>query len=125
MNYFKAIKLLYLIENPEVVQLFGGDTDKLERELECMSRRKFKQCTWNLLRADDEHSEVMQNGQRRPKIRIQLHGNPILVDSRSDNVNRAIIFYRGGYSQLIDANQDKYLEECLKLPNILVGFDRL
>ena len=42
MNYAKAIKLLYRVENPEVIQLFGGNTDKLERELEWVSRRKFK-----------------------------------------------------------------------------------
>ena len=42
MNYAKAIKLLYRVENPEVVQLFGGNTDKLERELERIARRKFK-----------------------------------------------------------------------------------
>ena len=33
MNYAKVIKLLYRVENPEVVQFFGGNTDKLEREL--------------------------------------------------------------------------------------------
>jgi 1,3-beta-glucan synthase len=38
MNYAKAIKLLYRVENPEVVQMFGGNTDKPER----MARRKFK-----------------------------------------------------------------------------------
>ena len=42
MNYAKAIKLLYRVENPEVIQLFGGNTDKLECELEHMARRKFK-----------------------------------------------------------------------------------
>ncbi|KAI0944174.1 1,3-beta-D-glucan synthase [Taiwanofungus camphoratus] len=42
MNYTKAIKLPYRVENPEVVQCFGGNTDKLERELEHMARRKFK-----------------------------------------------------------------------------------
>ena len=42
MNHSKAIKLLYCIENPEVVQLFGGNTDKLEAELERMAHRKFK-----------------------------------------------------------------------------------
>ena len=41
MNHAKAIKLLYCIENPKVLQLFGGDTDKVERELERMARRKF------------------------------------------------------------------------------------
>ncbi|KAH9038053.1 1,3-beta-glucan synthase component-domain-containing protein [Lactarius pseudohatsudake] len=38
----KAIKLLYHVENPEVVQMFGGNTDKLKRELEHMARRSFK-----------------------------------------------------------------------------------
>ncbi|KAH9172763.1 1,3-beta-glucan synthase component-domain-containing protein [Lactarius sanguifluus] len=42
MNYGKVIKLQYRVENPEVVQMFGGNTDKLERELEHMPRRKFK-----------------------------------------------------------------------------------
>lgn len=42
MNYSKAIKLLYRVENPEVVQMFGGNTDRLERELERMARRKFR-----------------------------------------------------------------------------------
>jgi len=39
MNYSKAIKLLYRVENPEVIQLFrvSGNTDKLERELERMA----------------------------------------------------------------------------------------
>ena len=43
-NYAKAIKLqlLYHVETPEVVQMFGGNTNKLERELERMARRKFK-----------------------------------------------------------------------------------
>ncbi|EIN14554.1 1,3-beta-glucan synthase [Punctularia strigosozonata HHB-11173 SS5] len=167
MNYAKAIKLLYRVENPEVVQLFGGNTDKLERELERMSRRKFKfivsmqrYSNFNkeehenaefLLRAYpdlqiayldqepprkeggdprlysaliDGHSEfVPETGRRRPKFRIELPGNPILGDGKSDNQNHAIIFYRGEYLQLIDANQDNYLEECLKIRNILGEFE--
>jgi 1,3-beta-glucan synthase len=42
MNYAKAIKLLYRVENPDIVSFFGGNTDRLEVELERMSRRKFK-----------------------------------------------------------------------------------
>ncbi|OAX82574.1 1,3-beta-glucan synthase component FKS1 [Emergomyces africanus] len=42
MNYSRAIKLLYRVENPEVVQMFGGNSEKLERELERMARRKFR-----------------------------------------------------------------------------------
>ncbi|KAH8112916.1 glucan synthase [Phellopilus nigrolimitatus] len=167
MNYAKAIKLLYRVENPEVVQLFGGNTDRLERELERMARRKFKfvvsmqrYSKFNpverenaefLLRAypdlniaylDDEpskreggeprlfsalidgHSEfIPETGRRRPKFRIELPGNPILGDGKSDNQNHAIIFYRGEYLQLIDANQDNYLEECLKIRNVLSEFE--
>ncbi|KAI0049527.1 glycosyltransferase family 48 protein [Auriscalpium vulgare] len=166
MNYAKAIKLLYRVENPEVVQMFGGNTDKLERELERMARRKFKfvvsmqrYSKFNkeehenaefLLRAYPElqiayleeearkdggeprlfsalidgHSEFNhQTGRRRPKFRIELPGNPILGDGKSDNQNHAIIFYRGEYLQLIDANQDNYLEECLKIRNVLGEFE--
>ncbi|KAF9078383.1 1,3-beta-glucan synthase [Rhodocollybia butyracea] len=169
MNYSKAIKLMYRVENPEVVQVFGGNTDKLERELERMARRKFKfvvsmqrYSKFNkeeqenaefLLRAYpdlqiayleeepprkeggdprifsaliDGHSEfVADTNKRRPKFRIELPGNPILGDGKSDNQNHAIIFYRGEYLQLIDANQDNYLEECLKIRNILGEFEEL
>lgn len=148
--------------------MFGGNSDKLERELERMARRKFKlvvsmqryakfkkeemENTEFLLRAypdlqiaylDEEnplnegdeprlysslidgHSEIMENGMRRPKFRIQLSGNPILGDGKSDNQNHAIIFYRGEYIQLIDANQDNYLEECLKIRSVLAEFEEM
>jgi 1,3-beta-glucan synthase len=42
MNYSKVIKLLYRVENPEIVQQFGGNTNELEGKLERMERRKFK-----------------------------------------------------------------------------------
>ena len=35
----KVIKLLYQVENLEVVQLFGGNAEKLEHELECMAHQ--------------------------------------------------------------------------------------
>ena len=168
MNYSRAIKLLYRVENPEVVQMFGGNSDKLERELERMARRKFKICVSMqryakfskeerenaefLLRAypdlqiaylDEEppqnegedpriysalidgHSEIMENGMRRPKFRVMLSGNPILGDGKSDNQNHSLIFYRGEYIQLIDANQDNYLEECLKIRSVLAEFEEM
>ena len=168
MNYSRAIKLLYRVENPEVVQMFGGNSDKLERELERMARRKFKiivsmqryakfskeerENAEFLLRAypdlqiaylDEEppvndgedprlysalidgHSELMENGMRRPKFRVMLSGNPILGDGKSDNQNHCLIFYRGEYIQLIDANQDNYLEECLKIRSVLAEFEEM
>jgi len=166
MNYSKAIKLLYRVENPDIVHNFGGNTERLEKELEHMARRKFKftismqrfskfnkeeqENAEFLLRAypdlqiaylDEEpgtkggearlfsalidgHSEIDEKtGKRKPKFRVELPGNPILGDGKSDNQNHAIIFYRGEYLQLIDANQDNYLEECLKIRNILGEFE--
>lgn len=173
MNYSKAIKLLYRVENPDSVHHFAGNTDRLERELERMSRRKFKLVVsmqrytkFNkeeqenaefLLRAYpdlqiayldedppvpgstkeggagearlfsvliDGHSELDERtGKRKAKFRIELPGNPILGDGKSDNQNHAMVFYRGEYLQLIDANQDNYLEECLKIRNVLGEFE--
>ncbi|KAF7968270.1 hypothetical protein HWV62_31059 [Athelia sp. TMB] len=165
MNYSKAIKLLYRVENPDIVSMFGGSTERLEKELERMARRKFKftismqrfskfnkeeqENAEFLLRAypdlqiaylDEEpnakgadpkiystlidgHSEIDANGRRKPKFRIELPGNPILGDGKSDNQNHAIVFYRGEYLQLIDANQDNYLEECIKIRNVLGEFE--
>ncbi|KAG0287946.1 1,3-beta-D-glucan synthase [Linnemannia gamsii] len=167
MNYSKAIKLLYRVENPEVVQQFGGNGDRLERELERLSNQKFKfvismqrYTIFNkeeaenaefLLRAYpnlqiaylderppevegeepvvysiliDGHCELMPDGKRKPRFRIRLPGNPILGDGKSDNQNHSIIFTRGEYIQLIDANQDNYLEEALKIRNVLGEFEQ-
>lgn len=71
----------------------------------------------------DGNSDIMSNGQRKPKYRIKLSGKPILGDGKSDNQNHAIIFCRGEYIQLIDANQDNYLEECLKIRSVLNEFE--
>ncbi|KAG8936786.1 1,3-beta-D-glucan synthase [Tulasnella sp. 418] len=72
----------------------------------------------------DGYQEYFPDSSRRkPKYRIELPGNPILGDGKSDNQNHAIIFYRGEYLQLIDANQDNYLEECLKIRNVLGEFE--
>ncbi|CAK7906254.1 1,3-beta-glucan synthase component Fks1p [[Candida] anglica] len=168
MNYARAIKLLYRVENPELVQYFGGDPEGLELALERMARRKFRfvvsmqrlskfkdeelENAEFLLRAypdlqiayldeepalneDEEsrvysalidgHCEMLENGRRRPKFRVQLSGNPILGDGKSDNQNQALIFTRGEYLQLIDANQDNYLEECLKIRSVLAEFEEL
>ena len=66
---------------------------------------------------------IPETGRQRPKFHIELPGNPILGDGKSDNQNLAIIFYQGVCLQLIDANQDNYLEECLKIRNILGEFE--
>ncbi|SCV15312.1 1,3-beta-glucan synthase component FKS1 [Nakaseomyces glabratus] len=154
MNYARAIKLLYRVENPEIVQMFGGNAEGLERELEKMARRKFKflvsmqrlakfkphelENAEFLLRAYPDlqiaylDEEPPLNEGEEPRIysalidgHFQLSGNPILGDGKSDNQNHALIFYRGEYIQLIDANQDNYLEECLKIRSVLAEFEEL
>lgn len=162
MNYSRAIKLLFDVEN--LLDGFADEADKLQQAT-AMALRKFRMIvsmqrlkyfsseeTENkefLLRAypelqiayldeevDPETDEIiyysvlidgtcpiMDNGDRMPKYRIRLSGNPILGDGKSDNQNHAIIFSRGEYIQLVDANQDNYLEECLKIRSVLAEFD--
>ncbi|CCF60041.1 hypothetical protein KAFR_0I02620 [Kazachstania africana CBS 2517] len=168
MNYAKALKLLYRIENPSMVQLYGHNFEAIENDLENMASRKFrmlvamqrytsftteeKEATELFLRAypsihisylmveqqpdgqDPIYYSCLTNGMaevdeetklRKPIFKIRLSGNPILGDGKSDNQNHSIIFYRGEYIQVIDANQDNYLEECLKIRSILSEFEEL
>ncbi|KAG8716956.1 1,3-beta-D-glucan synthase [Ceratobasidium sp. 394] len=72
----------------------------------------------------DGHSELNpETKKRQPKFKIELLSNPIIGDGKSDNQNYAVIFHRGEYLQLVDANQDNYLEECLKIRNMLGEFE--
>lgn len=168
MNYAKAIKLLYRIENPSMIQLYGENYEALENGLENMAERKCrmliamqrytkfnqneKEATEILLKAyptmyisylyeetegeSDEiiyyscltngYAEIDENsGLHKPIFKIRLSGNPILGDGKSDNQNHSIIFYRGEYIQVIDANQDNYLEECLKIRSVLSEFEEM
>ncbi|KAG2731874.1 hypothetical protein G9P44_005461 [Scheffersomyces stipitis] len=59
------------------------------------------------------------------KYKIKLSGNPILGDGKSDNQNHSLIFTRGEYIQVVDANQDNYLEECLKIKSVLAEFEEM
>ncbi|KAK6197913.1 1,3-beta-glucan synthase component [Scheffersomyces amazonensis] len=68
---------------------------------------------------------ILEDGSRKPKYKIELSGNPILGDGKSDNQNHAVIFTRGEYIQLVDANQDNYLEECLKIRSVLAEFEEM
>lgn len=54
--------------------------------------------------------------------RIKLPGNPIVGEGKPENQNHAIIFTRGEAIQAIDMNQDNYLEEALKMRNLLEYF---
>ncbi|CEG43044.1 glycosyl family 48 [Plasmopara halstedii] len=56
--------------------------------------------------------------------RVRLPGNPILGEGKPENQNAAIVFTRGENLQTIDMNQDGYLEEGLKVRNLLEEFDK-
>nr|ABX80513.1 putative beta-1,3-glucan synthase catalytic subunit 3 [Candida parapsilosis] len=64
-------------------------------------------------------------GNYRKRFKIRLSGNPILGDGKSDNQNNALIFYRGEYIQVIDSNQDNYVEECIKIKSLLTEFEEM
>ena len=70
----------------------------------------------------DAQCPLKEDLRRTPRFRIELPGPPILGDGKADNQNQAIIFTRGNYLQMIDANQDHYLEECFKLQHLLAEF---
>lgn len=59
------------------------------------------------------------------KYKIRLPGYPILGDGKADNQNMGIIYYRGEYIQVVDSNQDNYLEECMKIKSVLSEFEEL
>ena len=164
MNYSRAIKLIYDVENLVSEDDKDDELATLE-EASVMAIRKFRMIvcmqrlkhftteeienTEFLLRAypdlqisyldeelDSETKEsvfysvlidgscpILESGERRPKYRIKLSGNPILGDGKSDNQNHSLIFCRGEYIQLIDANQDNYIEECLKIRSVLAEFE--
>ncbi|VEU19610.1 DEKNAAC100311 [Brettanomyces naardenensis] len=165
LNYKKAIKLMHRVENPEMLEYFGG-AENAEKYLNVMALRKVRllvsvqrlqqfsdserEDLHVLLRSSPEikvscletdvspsdgstryYSVLYEvtdddDGNRlRLVYKIQLSGNPILGDGKSDNQNNALIFYRGEYIQVIDANQDNYLEECLKIRSVLAGFEGL
>ncbi|CAL4941189.1 unnamed protein product [Urochloa decumbens] len=53
---------------------------------------------------------------------VKLPGNPKLGEGKPENQNHAIIFTRGDAIQTIDMNQDNYLEEAMKMRNLLEEF---
>ncbi|CAH9107276.1 unnamed protein product [Cuscuta europaea] len=53
---------------------------------------------------------------------VKLPGDPKLGEGKPENQNHAIIFTRGEAIQTIDMNQDNYLEEAMKMRNLLQEF---
>ncbi|KAG2676273.1 hypothetical protein I3760_12G045500 [Carya illinoinensis] len=62
------------------------------------------------------------NGFEQVIYRIKLPGPPHIGEGKPENQNHSIIFTRGEALQAIDMNQDNYLEEALKIRNLLQEF---
>ncbi|WVZ96602.1 hypothetical protein U9M48_042218, partial [Paspalum notatum var. saurae] len=56
--------------------------------------------------------------------KIKLPGKAILGEGKPENQNHAIIFTRGECLQTIDMNQEHYIEEALKMRNLLQEFKK-
>ncbi|XXG58927.1 hypothetical protein AAC387_Pa04g1108 [Persea americana] len=68
-----------------------------------------------LVKALDNHDQEI--------YRIKLPGPAKIGEGKPENQNHAIIFTRGEALQTIDMNQDNYLEEALKMRNLLEEFN--
>jgi len=68
-------------------------------------------------------STVVPPAAREARLRVELPGPPVLGHGKSDNQNCAIIFTRGEIMQMIDCNQDAYMESALFLPLALHEFE--
>ncbi|XP_062169425.1 callose synthase 10 [Alnus glutinosa] len=62
------------------------------------------------------------HGKDQEIFSIKLPGDPKLGEGKPENQNHAIIFTRGEAVQTIDMNQDNYLEEAMKMRNLLEEF---
>ena len=86
---------------------------------------KYYSVMYEVEEKDDENDPMKKGNVLKQKYKIQLSGNPILGDGKSDNQNLSVIYYRGEFIQVIDANQDNYIEECLKIRSVLAEFENL
>ncbi|KAL1299856.1 hypothetical protein HN51_044400 [Arachis hypogaea] len=62
------------------------------------------------------------NGFEQTIYQIKLPGPPDIGEGKPENQNSSIVFTRGEALQTIDMNQDNYLEEALKMRNLLQEF---
>ncbi|TYJ98465.1 callose synthase 10 [Cucumis melo var. makuwa] len=62
------------------------------------------------------------HGKDQEVYSIKLPGEPKLGEGKPENQNHAIVFTRGDAVQTIDMNQDNYLEEAMKMRNLLEEF---
>ncbi|KAK3446060.1 hypothetical protein EUGRSUZ_A01817 [Eucalyptus grandis] len=107
----RAEEILYLMKNNEALRVAYVDEVSVGKD-------------------DKEYFSVLVKYDRQLRreveiYRIKLPGPFKLGEGKPENQNQAIIFTRGDAVQTIDMNQDNYIEEALKMPNLLEEFERL
>ncbi|KAI9074799.1 hypothetical protein K1719_043223 [Acacia pycnantha] len=101
--------LKLMVNNPSLREAYIDEVE--ERE----GQKAQKVCYSVLIKAMDNLDQEM--------YRIKLLGQAKLGEGKPENQNHAIIFTRGEALQAIDMNQDNYLEEALKMCNLLEEFN--
>ncbi|PKA65497.1 Callose synthase 4 [Apostasia shenzhenica] len=76
-----------------------------------------------LVKAIESRDQIFFCVEKQEIYRIKLPGAAKIGEGKPENQNHAIIFTRGEALQAIDMNQDNYLEEALKMRNLLEEFN--
>ncbi|KAM0939118.1 putative 1,3-beta-glucan synthase [Dioscorea sansibarensis] len=98
MVNYPALRVAYI---DEVEERDGGKVNKVYYSV--------------LVKAMENHDQEI--------YRIRLPGSAKIGEGKPENQNHAIIFTRGEALQTIDMNQDNYMEEALKMRNLLEEFN--
>ncbi|MCO5578496.1 hypothetical protein L7F22_032339 [Adiantum nelumboides] len=103
----RANEVLQLMEEYPAMRV--AYIDEIEKE----RKKEFYSVLMKAAKGSDSGQDI---------YRIKLPGKPILGEGKAENQNHAMIFTRGEALQAIDMNQDFYLEEALKMRNLLQEF---
>jgi 1,3-beta-glucan synthase len=79
---------------------------------------------YSVLLVKGEGSTVLERYRVRLPINVESGTGVICGEGKPENQNHAIIFCHSETVQTIDCNQDGYLAEALKLPNLLGEFKK-
>ncbi|PWA96098.1 glycosyl transferase, family 48 [Artemisia annua] len=98
--------------------------DEVEEPSKDTSKKVNHKVYYSVLVKAMPNSIAPDSGQNLDQViyKIKLPGPAILGEGKPENQNHAIIFTRGEGLQTIDMNQENYMEEALKMRNLLQEF---
>ncbi|KAL1323213.1 callose synthase 3 [Arachis ipaensis] len=113
MTRYPSLRVAYIDEVEET----SKDRDNRQKKI----NKVYYSC---LVKAMPKSSSPSEPEQALDQViyKIKLPGPAILGEGKPENQNHAIIFTRGEGLQTIDMNQDNYMEEALKMRNLLQEF---